>query len=117
MIHKANIQEDWRDRIGEIRPGTPIEFYIKEIIKDKIILTQVIRETLWDTIKVGKIIDGRVKETKAFGTLVYLDDETLGLIHSSELAKSKKELNPDENIEIKVLAVDRESRKIFLTLA
>lgn len=116
MIHKANIQEDWRDRINEIKPGTAIEFYIKEIIKDKIILTQVLRETLWDTLKRGQIIDGKVKETKPFGTLVYLDDETIGLIHNSEMEKFKRELNPDDEIKVKVLTIDRQSRKIFLTI-
>jgi hypothetical protein len=40
----------------EIKPGQ-IEFYIKEIIKNKIILTQVLRETLWDTIKNGQVIE------------------------------------------------------------
>lgn len=117
MIHKANIQEDWRDRISDIKPGMAIEFYIKEIVKDKIILTQVFRETLWDTLKSGQILDGKVKESKPFGTLVYLDDETIGLIHNSEMEKIKRELNPEDEIKVKVLAIDRQSRKIFLTLA
>lgn len=117
MIHKANIHEDWTDRISEIRPGTQIEFYIKEIIKDKIILTQILRETLWDTIKNGQVIRGIVKDNKQFGTLVLLDDETIGLIHTSEMEKLGKTFNPDDQIDVKVLAVDRTNRKIFLTLA
>ncbi len=117
MIHKANIHEDWFNRLNEIKPGTQIEFYIKEIIKDKIILTQILRETLWDTIKNGQIIDGIVKEKKQFGTLISLDDETIGLIHTSEMDKINKKLNSDDKIAVKVLAVDRTNRKIFLTLA
>jgi ribosomal protein S1 len=117
MIHKANIHDDWRERINEIRPGTEIEFYIKEVIKDKIILTQILRETLWDTIKNGQVISGVVKDNKQFGTLVLLDDETIGLIHISEMEKIGKNLNPDDEVNVKVLAVDRTNRKIFLTLA
>lgn len=117
MIHKANIHEDWTHRLSEIRPGTQIEFYVKEIIKDKIILTQILRDTLWDTIKNGQIINGVVKDNKQFGSLILLDDETIGLIHTSELEKIGKTLVPDEEVSVRVLAVDRTNRKIFLTLA
>ena len=116
MIHKANVTEEWQNRISEIKPGQQIEFYIKEIIKDKIILTQVLRETLWDTIKNGQLIEGRVKDVKQFGTLVILDDETVGLIHTSEMEKLGKKFTSGQDIRVKVLSVDRSSRKIFLTI-
>ena len=116
MIHKAHVTEEWQNRISEIKPGQQIEFYIKEIIKDKIILTQVLRETLWDTIKNGQLIEGRVKDVKQFGTLVILDDETVGLIHTSEMEKLGKKFTSGQDIRVKVLSVDRSSRKIFLTL-
>ena len=116
MIHKANVTEEWQNRISEIKPGQQIEFYIKEIIKDKIILTQVLRETLWDNIKNGQVIEGRVKDVKQFGTLVILDDETVGLIHTSEMEKLGKRFTSGQDIRVKVLSVDRSSRKIFLTL-
>lgn len=122
MIHKANINPDWADRISEIKPGFQISFYIKEIIKDrnfpKLILTQVLRESLWDNIKNGQVIDGKIKEVKPFGTLVNLDEETVGLIHSSEMEKlGKIKFEPEQNLKVKVLSVDRTSRKIFLTIA
>lgn len=116
MIHKANVTEEWQNRISEIKPGQEIEFYIKEIIKEKIILTQVLRETLWDNIKNGQVIDGRVKDVKQFGTLVILDDETVGLIHTSEMEKLGKKFVSGQDIKVKVLSVDRQSRKIFLTI-
>ena len=94
-----------------------INFYVKEIIKDKIILTQILRESLWDNIKIGQLIDGRVKDNKAFGTLVSLDDETMGLIHSSELEKIGRKFQADQDLKVKVLAIDRSNRKIFLTVA
>ncbi len=117
MVHKANVTEEWSNRLSEIRPGTEIEFYVKEIIKDKIILTQILRETLWDTIKNGQVLDGRVKEEKQFGTLIILDDETIGLIHTSEMEKLGRRFTPNQDIKVKVLAVDRSSRKIFLTVS
>jgi len=116
MIHKANVTEEWQNRISEIKPGQEIEFFIKEIIKEKIILTQVLRETLWDTIKNGQLIDGKVKDVKQFGALVILDDETVGLVHTSEMEKLGKKLTSGQDIKVKVLSVDRQSRKIFLTI-
>lgn len=117
MIHKANLNPEWQNRISEIKPGFQIEFYVKEVIKDKIILTQILRETLWDNIKIGQVINGRVKDVKQFGTLVHLDEETVGLVHTSEVEKSGRKFQPEQDIKVKVLSVDRLSRKIFLTIA
>ena len=122
MIHKANINPEWADRLSEIKPGMGINFYVKETTKDKngefkIILTQVLRESLWDTIKIGQVIEGKVRDNKPFGTLVTLDDETMGLIHSSEMEKIGRKFQADQDLKVKVLAVDRSNRKIFLTVA
>jgi ribosomal protein S1 len=76
-----------------------------------------LRETLWDTIKNGQVIDGVVKETKQFGVLVSLDEETMGLIHTSEVEKINKKFVSGQDLKVKVLAVDRQNRKIFLTVA
>lgn len=124
MIHKANVHPEWQEKLSEIKPGFEIDFYIKEIVKDpkgnpmrdKIILTQILRETLWDTIKNGQIIKGIVRDTKQFGTLVSLDDETMGLIHTSEMDKIGKRFTSGQELNVKVLSVDRSSRKIFLTV-
>lgn len=117
MIHKANINPEWSDRLSDIPAGCLIDFYIKEVIRDKIILTQVLRETLWDNIKNGQVIEGVVKDVKAFGTLVNLDDETVGLIHTSEMERIGKKFTANQKIKVKVLSVDRMSRKIFLTIS
>ena len=117
MIHKSNINPSFQDKISEIQPGTQIDFYIKEIIKgNKIILTQILRESLWDTIKPGQTIKGSVKSVKPFGVLVALDEETNGLIHQSEVDKIKKSFTEKDEVEVKVLSVDKSSRKIFLTV-
>ena len=115
MIHKANIVESYRAVINDIKPGTRIEFYVKEIVKKKIILTQIMRESLWDNIKVGEVLIGTARDTKNFGTLISLDEDTMGLIHTSELEKINKKFSPGQEVNVKILAIDRQSRKIFLT--
>jgi small subunit ribosomal protein S1 len=117
MIHKTNLNPEYQTRMSEIRPGMDVEFYIKEIIKDKIILTQILRESLWDTIKIGQVLDGKVKDNKQFGSLIILDEETIGLVHTSELEKSSRRVTAGESVKVKVISVDRMNRKIFLSLA
>lgn len=121
MIHKANINQDWADKLTQIPAGTEIDFYIKEIVKEKgrykIILTQILRESLWDSIQINQIIEGKVKSVKPFGTLVLLDEETIGLVHNSEIEKNKQKIEENQSIKVKVISIDRSIRKIFLTLA
>jgi ribosomal protein S1 len=101
--------------------GTDIDFYVREIIPsapfDKIILTQTLKESLWDTIHVGQVLTGWVRENKQFGTLVQLDDETMGLIQTVETERLSKLPNPEDEIKVRVAKVLRQNRKIILTLA
>lgn len=116
MIHVANLHPDYKDSIATITPGTYVEFLVKEVLNNKIILTQIQRNSLWDTIKVGQKLSGTVKDIKAFGALVQLDEETLGLIHTSEVEKLSKSLNKGEQVNVRVLSANRTHRKIFLTV-
>ena len=103
MIHKTNMNPDYK--ISQIHPGMLIEFYIKEIVRDKIILTQVLKDSLWDFIKVGMVMDGVVKEVKSFGTLITLDEETIGLVHNSEMEKHSLKYSTGQEVKVKIIAV------------
>jgi ribosomal protein S1 len=115
LIHKSNIEPELK--IDTIQPGKIIAFYIKEKLAKKLILTRVIRETIWDTIRGGRIYDGIVKDIKSFGALIRLDEETIGLIHNLEMVKGGFTLKAGDTARVKVLSVNREDRKIFLTMA
>ena len=118
MIHKANIEDSWHDKWDRILPGMKIEFYIKEVIKNsKIILTQILKESLWDTIKVGKVFEGKIKDIKNFGALIELDSETTGLIQTTYINKYSKKLNIGDTIKVKVISLIRDDRKIYLNFA
>ena len=117
MIYKTNIHPEWQNKIQDIKSGTEIDFYVKEIIKNKkIILTQIQRDTLWDEIEVGDVYEAKVYSVKKFGILVKLDDETIGLIHTSEAEKhNMKKVEPGDTLEVRVLKLERMERKIYLT--
>ena len=70
--------------------------------------------------KSGQIIKGTISKITNFGVFVSLEDDLEGLLHVSELANHKVD-NPEEvvkvgdEIEVKVLRVDIEDRKIGLS--
>jgi len=69
----------------------------------------------------GQIVKGKVTKLTIFGVFVELEDELEGLLHVSELADRKVE-NPQDvvkvgdEIEVKILRVDSDERKIGLSL-
>ncbi len=116
LIHKVNVLDEFRDKISQIEPGCEIQFYVKEVLpKNKIILTQILRESLWDSMEIGMKIKAKVKDVKPFGVLVFLDEETVGLIPTNEL-KNKKELKKGDGVNVKVLSADKSNRKISLSI-
>ena len=70
--------------------------------------------------ELGQIVKGTVTKITNFGVFVGLEDGLEGLLHISELADHKVE-NPEEvvkvgeEIEVKVLRVDSDERKIGLS--
>ena len=72
---------------------------------------------MWDTIKIGQNLTGVVKDNKQFGCLFYLDKETIGLLHNSELEKVNRTFNIGQEVKLKVIAIERMNRKIYLSIA
>jgi len=118
MVHKANITEEWQEKWAQIIPGMTIQFYVKEVIKNnKIILTQILKESLWDSIKVGKVLTGKIRDIKNFGALISLDGETTGLIQTAYISKYNKKLNVGDELKVKVISLMKDDRKIYLNFA
>jgi small subunit ribosomal protein S1 len=69
----------------------------------------------------GHIIKGKIAKLTNFGAFVELEPDLEGLLHISELADHKIEkpqdvVKPGEEVEVKILKVDSDSRKIGLSL-
>ncbi|MCK4601953.1 MAG: S1 RNA-binding domain-containing protein, partial [Phycisphaerae bacterium] len=69
----------------------------------------------------GQIVKGKVTKITNFGVFVEVEDDLEGLLHVSELSDSKVEspqevVKIDEEIEVKILRVDTDERKIGLSL-
>ncbi len=69
----------------------------------------------------GQIVKGAVTKLTNFGVFVELEPDLEGLLHISELADHKinspqEVVNMDQELEVKILRVDTDSRKIGLSL-
>jgi small subunit ribosomal protein S1 len=71
--------------------------------------------------KPGMVIRGKVTKITNFGVFVELEDDLEGLLHISELSDHKVEnphdiVKPNEEVDVKILRVDTQDRKIGLSL-
>jgi len=69
----------------------------------------------------GQIVKGKVAKLTNFGAFVELEPDLEGLLHISEMADHKVDkpqdmLKPGDEVEVKILKVDTEARKIGLSL-
>jgi small subunit ribosomal protein S1 len=69
----------------------------------------------------GMIVQGKVTKITNFGVFVELEEDLEGLLHISELADHKVDkpqdvVQQDQEVEVKILRVDLEDRKIGLSL-
>ena len=72
-------------------------------------------------IEVGDVLTGKVTGVQPYGAFVALDEQTQGLVHISEITYGfVKDVNDflsvGEDIQVKVLEVDEEQKKISLSI-
>lgn len=116
MIHEVNLSEETKE--SHVKEGDEIEFFLRDIYTTrdgyKLILSQVKRASLWDSIKNGMVLKSKVISVKNFGVLVSLDEETTGLIQTPYLKKLDSQPKKGDEINVKVINVYKDDRKIFL---
>ncbi|MGE3108197.1 MAG: 30S ribosomal protein S1 [Phycisphaerales bacterium] len=71
--------------------------------------------------KPGMVVRGKITKITNFGVFVELEQDLEGLLHISELADHKVEnpqdvVKPDDEVDVKILRVDIDDRKIGLSL-
>jgi ribosomal protein S1 len=123
VIHISQLSQNEVNKVEDvIREGQEVEVWVKRIRKDRIELTMI--EPLayeWKEIQPDLIVKGKVVRLESYGAFVDFGAERPGLIHVSELAHSYVKtagevLKEGEEIEAKILDVDRRKRQIRLSL-
>ncbi|WP_099320593.1 bifunctional 4-hydroxy-3-methylbut-2-enyl diphosphate reductase/30S ribosomal protein S1 [Anaerococcus sp. Marseille-P3625] len=71
--------------------------------------------------EVGDVVKGKVVNLLDFGAFVELADSVEGLVHVSEISwdhveKPSDELNLNQEIEVKIISIDKEAEKIGLSI-
>jgi len=109
--------------------GDKIEVMILTIDKDSKKVSLGLKQRMADPwqdiekkIPIGSHIKGKIVNILPYGVFVELDKGIEGLIHVSEISWQKRNINPQEmftigeNIEVQVLNIDRETRRISLSI-
>ena len=65
----------------------------------------------------GDTLKGKVFSVKPFGALIELDYETNGLIQTTYLNKNSRKLEEGSEVDVVVISIIRDDRKIYLTFA
>jgi small subunit ribosomal protein S1 len=130
MIHVSDLS--WTRKINHpseiLKKGQEVEATILEIDKANQRISLGIKQMEtdpWSEIdnrfKVGDLVKGRVAKIASFGAFVELEDDIDGLVHISQLsedhvAKVKDVLNVGDEVEARVIKVDKVERRIGLSI-
>jgi small subunit ribosomal protein S1 len=117
-----------KDATEVVRPGQQVQVKVLKIDRDTRKLTLGLKQlqpSPWDTFEqrcpVGTTMPGKVTKLMEFGAFVELEPGIEGLIHISELAHQRVRrvrdvVQEDQAIDVKILKIDREQRRIALSL-
>jgi small subunit ribosomal protein S1 len=131
LIHISDLS--WTKKFNhpneKLEKGQEIKCVVLEVDEEKRRVSLGIKqltEDPWlhaipDTYLPGQIVHGQVTKITNFGVFIELEDGLEGLLHISELADQKIEkpqdvVNMGDELEVKILRVDVDSRKIGLSL-
>jgi len=125
LIPKSAISSDMIESFDQktIKPGTPIAFYVAEIVDtEKISLSQNPIEpkiSAWDDIenryKIPSTVTGKIRKVVKYGVFIEIEPKVVGLLHKSQLDEDF-EFSVGEEIEVKIVKIDKESKKLDFSM-
>ena len=130
MIHVSDVS--WTRKINHpsevLKKGDEVEAVVLEVDKanQRIALgVKQLGEDPWSNIdkfyKVGDLVTGKVTKLASFGAFVGLDHDIDGLVHISQVSeeridKIKNVLKPGEDVNARVIKIDKSERRIGLSI-
>lgn len=123
VIHISQLQQDAVNKVEDIvKEGQTVEVWVRRVKKDRVELTMI--EPLaydWKDILPDIVVKGKVVRVETYGAFVDFGAERPGLIHVSELSRgyvktAAEVVKEGDEIEAKVLDVDRRKRQIRLSI-
>ncbi len=131
LIHISDLS--WTKKYNHpnetLEKGQQLKCVVLEVDEDKHRVSLGVKQMTEDpwvkaipeTYMPGQIVKGKVTKMTNFGVFVELEEDLEGLLHISELADEKVDKPQDvvkagDELEVKILRVDTDSRKIGLSL-
>ena len=130
MIHVSDMS--WTRKINNpnelLKPGQEVEVVILEINPEQQRISLGMKQSEddpWANIdqlyKVGDVVKGKVSKITQFGAFVELSNKIDGLIHISQLSRDRVEKVKDvlkigDEVEARIIKVDRDERRIGLSI-
>lgn len=122
LVSQGDLEPETRARFseGRVRAGDPFEFYVKEIIETRIVLSErPVEPSPWETVdarlKVNAVVRGTVKRITRFGLFVEVAPRLVGLLHRSYLDDSDV-FEVGQEVEATVVKIDKAARRIDLAV-
>ena len=123
VIHISQLSNDSINKVEDVvKEGQEVEVWVRRVKKDRIELTMIQPLALdWREIEPDMVVKGKIVRLETYGAFVDIGAERPGMIHVSELAhgyvKTPGEVVKEgEEIEAKVLNVDRKKKQIRLSM-
>lgn len=129
LIHLSDLSWKRINKAEEVvKEGDKVEVFIGNLDKEKKRLSLVLKDVEQEPWKIhskdvreGDVLQGKVCRLTSFGAFVELFDGVEGLVHITEItddniAKSSDVLEIGQNVKVKVLNVDKENKKIALSI-
>ena len=123
VIHISQLQKEAVNKVEDVvKEGQTVDVWVRRVKKDRIELTMIEPLGLeWREIQPEMIVKGKVVRLETYGAFVDIGAERPGLVHVSELTRGyvktpNEVVNEGDEIEAKVLDVDRRKRQIRLSM-
>ena len=125
LVHISQLSEKRVNRVSEVvQEGDRVTVWVinTEPKKGRIDLTMIEPPAVdWDEIRSGQVYAGTVKRLERFGAFVDIGSTRDGLVHVSEITSDyiqdpKEYVKVGDEVQVKVLKVDRRKRRIELSM-
>ena len=125
VVHISQLQAEPVNRVEDVlHPGQTVEVWVHRVIpkKNRIELTMIKPLDFdWRDLEKDLVVKGKVTRLEKFGAFVDIGAERPGLVHISEMTydyiKDPSEVVKEgDEVEVKVLAVNRQKRQIKLSM-
>lgn len=122
LIHISEI--DWKiiDNPREfLKSGEVVKAKIISIDGSKVSLSlKELKPNPWEKVegkyRVGQTVEGEVAKINNYGAIIKLDEEISGFLPASEYGDASETIKPGDKINVAIVSIDINERKISLTL-